>query len=93
MTAPRVVAAETSTIWPINMRTTELPDGQVVDAVTVWIHRPGDPWAYRVWHGDPEGRHTLVRTKAQLERQFPGLFDAVIVPAFAADLRNVRQAW
>lgn len=85
-------SAETSTVFPITMAESfECTDGTIVDAVTVWIHRPGDHWAYRVWRGD--GVMVLRRTRASLEDWFPGLFDAIIVPAFATDLRNVGQLW
>lgn len=67
-------------------------DGCVVTALNVWIHRPGDHWAYKVWINDIT-TPVLVRTKAQLEYEFPGLFDAVVVPMMSQDLRRVRQTW
>lgn len=89
---PIAVSRETSTLYHLNFDPYELPDGRIVTAANVWVHRPGDPWSYHLWMDDDTFMRQR-RTIASLEDLAPGFHAAVIIPAMSADLRTLRQSW
>lgn len=99
------VARETSTEYMIKVDPPFTPKsglyiGMEINALNVWVHRPGEPWSYKVWVDDLTTTFpglvasVLRRTKASLEHTFPGLFDAVVIPVMSDPATNLQgQPW